>query len=522
MLMKNVRALFTGLLLSASFAACDKDPVGQQNDDSELIIAADSVVVKLSESSPLTVTVRNASGVTQYVPVKYLSRDPGIANVNASGMITAVSVGATYVVASVTDRPEVRDSIRVRVFADPPKDIPLTGAAVTGMEAYDSIFSEFMRKHSIPGGTVAVMREGKLIYARGFGYADLENKILAQPDALFRIASMSKPITSAAIFKLIEEGKLELDDRIAPYLADLAPVAGATVDPRWDLITVRQLLSHSGGWDRTKPNGGFDPIDRSIIAANTVGAPVPGSPETLVRYMKGMPLDFDPGQKFAYSNFGFAILGILVERLSGMPYEDYVRSRVLLPVGAVRSRSGRARLSQALPEEVKYYFPGLAVWNAPMVPSVFPGEGMVPFNYGGFHLEVGIASGAWVSSTIDLLRFLGGVDGLAHRPDILSAATITQMTSASNGAQVCGNGQCYYSGGWFVRPLAFDKVWWHGGTLPGSTGMLVRTSNNFAMAALFNTRHPNMGLETEIYDALFKALDAVTTFPSHDLFAGFR
>ena len=96
-----------------------------------------------------------------------------------------------------------------------------------------------------------------------------------RPDALFGIASVSKPITSAAVMKLVEEGKLELDDRVAPYIAHLTPAPGATVDPRWEQITIRHLLNHTGGWDRLKPNGGFDPIDRPAIAAAAVNAPAP-------------------------------------------------------------------------------------------------------------------------------------------------------------------------------------------------------------------------------------------------------
>ena len=115
------------------------------------------------------------------------------------------------------------------------------------MASYDQNVRDFMRKLSIPGGAVAVMRDGKLIYARGFGYADVENKTPVQPDALFRIASVSKPITGVAIMKLVEEGKLTLDDRAAPFIAHLAPAAGATVDPRWEQITIRHLLNMSGG-----------------------------------------------------------------------------------------------------------------------------------------------------------------------------------------------------------------------------------------------------------------------------------
>ena len=202
-----------------------------------------------------------------------------------------------------------------------------------------------MRKFSIPGGAVAVMRDGKLIYARGFGYADVENKTPVQPDALFRIASVSKPITGVAIMKLVEEGKLRLDDRVAPLIAHLTPAPGATVDPRWEQITIRHLLTHTGGWDRDKPNGGFDPMDRPVIAAAAVNAPAPASAETIIRYMKGMPLDFNPGEKFAYSNFGYDILGRVIERVSGMPYEEYVRTHVL----AARGRQSHAA-GQIAPE----------------------------------------------------------------------------------------------------------------------------------------------------------------------------
>jgi N-acyl-D-amino-acid deacylase len=398
-------------------------------------------------------------------------------------------------------------------------EIPVSGAAVPGMGAYDRIVIDFMRKHAIPGGAVAVMRDGKLIYARGFGYADAERGTPVQPDALFRIASVSKPITSAAVMKLVEEGKLGLDDRVAPLLAHLTPAPGATVDPRWEQITIRHLLNHSAGWDRGRPNGGFDPIDRPAIAAAAVGAPAPASPETLVRYMKGMPLDFDPGARFAYSNFGYIVLGRVIERVSGMPYAEYVRARVLQPVGANRTQQGRSRLRDALADEVRYYWPGAGV-NAPPAPSVFPGEGTVPFNYGGFHLEASDASGAWVSSTVDLLRFVAGVDGGASRPDILGPELVAEMTGS--GPTVCTGGACYYGFGWFVRPTQGDANWWHGGTLPGTTGMLVRTHHGFAWVGLFNTRSLTANLEAELDAALGAAFAGVTSLPTHDLFSAFR
>ncbi len=426
--------------------------------------------------------------------------------------MAAIRMACLAVLLSCSDEPPVSPPVTPQM--------PVSGTAVPEMASYDQVFTDLMREHSIPGAAVAVMRDGKLIYARGFGYADVESKEPVQPDALFRIASVSKPITSAAIMMLVEAGKLTLDDRVAPFIAHLAPAPGAIVDPRWEQITIRHLLNHTGGWDRTEPNGGFDPMDRPWIAAAAVNAPAPASAETIIRYMKGMPLDFNPGEKHAYSNFGYATLGRVIERVSGMPYEAYVRTRVLQPVGANRTRSGRSRLGDALADEVKYYWPEETVLAAPMVPSVFPGEGAVPFNYGGFHLESMDASGAWVSSTVDLLRFLGGVDGRASRPDILGPGIVAEMTGT--GPVVCSSGACYYAAGWVVRPTQGDANWSHGGTLPGTTAMLVRTYHDFSMVALINTRSLTANLEAELNAALWAGLAGVTSFPTHDLFTSFR
>jgi N-acyl-D-amino-acid deacylase len=237
--------------------------------------------------------------------------------------------------------------------------------------------------------------------------------------------------------------------------------------------------------------------------------------------MKGMPLDFNPGERFVYSNFGYAILGRVIERLSGMPYEDYVRAHVLQPVGAKRTRLGRTRMGDALQGEVRYYLPGEPGMGltAPLVPSVFPGGGPVPVNYGGFYLEAMDSHGGWVSSTVDLLRFLAGVDGRPDSPDILSAGLVGAMTG--DGVEVCPDGACYYAAGWLVRPTQGDATWSHGGSLPGTTSILVRSYHNFAWVALFNARPATGNLDGELDSALWNALAHVTSFPTHDLFASF-
>lgn len=403
----------------------------------------------------------------------------------------------------------------------PPPAFPVSGTAVPAMASLDDTIPALMQAFGIPGGAVAVVRDGRLVYARGFGWADVAGARPVQPDALFRIASVSKPITAVAVLTLVEEGKLSLDDRVAPFLAHLAPAPGATVDPRWEAITIRHLLNHTGGWDRDRPGGGFDPMFRPAVAAAAVGAPAPASPETIIRYMKGVPLDFDPGARYAYSNFGYAILGRVIEQVSGMPYEAYVRARVLGRAGAARTRQGRTRLGDALAEEVRYYLPGEPGLGmaAPLVPSVFPGEGSVPVAYGGFYLESGDASGGWVSSTVDLLRFITAVDGRAGRPDIIGAATVATMTGS--GPTVCASGACYYAAGWLVRPTQGDANWWHGGSLPGTTSLVVRLHDGTSFVALFNGRvAPDF--DRALDAAMWAALGKVAAFPAHDLFATFR
>ena len=388
--------------------------------------------------------------------------------------------------------------------APPPPALPATGVEVPGMSSFDRVIPELMKTWGIPGGSVAVVKDGRLVFARGYGYADVALQQLVQPEALFRIASVSKPITAVAILKLVEQGRLSLDAKAYTLLPHITPPPGATVDSRIYDVTVRQLLWHTGGWDRNRP-GGFDPMFRSGVAAQVVGAPAPASAETVMRYMLGFPLDFAPGTRFAYSNFGYAILGRVIEQASGLPYEQYVRTAVLDPAGATRTVVGRTLESGRLPTEVRYYDPATG-------PSVFPGGGPVPSPYGGFYLEAMDSHGGWVSSTVDLLRFLTAVDGLPSRPDVLTMPSISTMTARPPGVWEGSSG--HYGMGWAVRPA--QDEWSHGGSLPGTATLLVRTGTGLAWAAAFNAR--KSGFDSQLDTKLREAIAGVTTWPEHDLF----
>jgi N-acyl-D-amino-acid deacylase len=126
-----------------------------------------------------------------------------------------------------------------------------TGQAQAGLAPFDELIESLLRKYDLPGAALAVVKDGRLVVARGYGLADKEQRRAVQPDSLFRIASLSKPFTSAAILTLVERGRLRLDDRAFPLLA-----LGEPSDPRLNTITIRELLLHAGGWDR---DASFDP-----------------------------------------------------------------------------------------------------------------------------------------------------------------------------------------------------------------------------------------------------------------------
>jgi CubicO group peptidase (beta-lactamase class C family) len=389
-----------------------------------------------------------------------------------------------------------------------PNTIPMTGTAVPELASFDRVITDLMKKWGIPGGAIAVVKDGRLVLARGYGYADVDAKTPVAPDALFRIASVSKPITSVAVLRLAEEGRLDLEANAFAMLPGLTPPPGATVDARLDAITIRQLLTHLGGWDRDRS---FDPMFRATQIAAALGTPAPASVESVIRYMRGQPLDFTPGERYAYSNFGYAVLGRVIEQVTGQGYGVYVTDAVLRPMGITRMRLGRSLLQDRASGEVRYYDGGGTA------ASVFPSGGQVPWPYGGFNLEAMDAHGGWIASVVDLTRFITAVDGLPTRADFLRPETIERMIARP--PTVWDASAFHYGAGWLVRPQQGN--WWHNGSLPGTSSLIVRTGTGLAWAVLFNARSMVSGstFEQEVDPAVWQAVAQVATWPAHDLFA---
>lgn len=379
-----------------------------------------------------------------------------------------------------------------------------TGIKVPEMVGVDSTIKKFMDDWNVPGASVAISKEGRLVYARGFGYADenMEEELL--PSHQFRIASVSKPITSVAILKLMEQNKVNLDDKVFGSEGILNDSIYSSIrDDRVKDITIKDLLQHTGGWDR---NIGGDPMFQSLSIAAKMNVPPPPDQKVIIEYMLRYNLDFSPGTQYAYSNFGYSVLGQVIEKISGMNYEDFITKNIFETIEAYDMILGKNLLENAAENEVYYNdYDG-----APLAKSIYGNGELVKNPYGGFDIEVMDSHGGWVGTATDLIRFVLAVDGFTSRPDILSPSTINIMRTPSD---VNPN----YAKGWAVNNLG---NWWHFGSLPGSTALLVRTSSGqICWSILLNYRPENFNVFNEQLDnMMWEAVSTISTWPEHDLF----
>ena len=379
-----------------------------------------------------------------------------------------------------------------------------------GIPAFDQFMANTMSKYGVPGGSLAITRNGKLIMARGYGVIDQANNVPAQPDTLYRIASLSKTITAVTVMHLVETGKLSMDQPAFALLPDLQSPTGTDLDPRLATITIRQLLTHTAGWD---PDKSGDPTDRQAAIAGTMGVPSPVSSDNMVRYMRGQMLDNDPGLYYAYSNFGYDVLGRIVDRVTGMSYEQYVRTNVLAPMGITT-----ARIAQTLPQG---RLPGESLYFADQkAESIFPNvtPKFVSVAYGAWYMEGFDADGGWVISAIDYAKLINAIDGQKGAA-FLKPATVAAMT-ARPGARNWDGQDNWYACGLAVKPTAKGQQWWNAGAIDGTFTYFFRNDDGTVMVVFYNSRsNPpgrESGLENDTIAGLNSAAAQVTNWPTND------
>ncbi len=309
----------------------------------------------------------------------------------------------------------------------------------------------FMTAHNVPGVSIAMTRNGALMFARGFGNADTAGTAVT-PSHLFRIASVSKPITSMAVFRAIEAGMFALNDLVFGQGSILGTQFGTPPypDARIAQITVQHLLEHTSGW-----SGAQDPMFGQPTATHA----------DLIGQMLALNLANNPGAIFEYSNFGYCVLGRILEQVSGLTYPDFVRQHVLAPCGVSDMHIAGDTLAQRRPNEVTYTQQGA------VSPYAIPVARMD-------------AHGGWIANPTDLLRILLRFDGFASRPDLLQPGTISTMVTATTAPRSDGTA-ANYAKGWAVNGAG---SWWHIGDFTGTISEIVRTADGFCWAILANTR----------------------------------
>lgn len=389
-----------------------------------------------------------------------------------------------------------------------------TGIAVPSLAPFEQLVTGLMTRYGIPGGSIALTQNGRLVFARGYGYADRDAHELVQPDSRFRIASMSKLVTAVAVMRLAEQGKLDVDQPAFALLPDLQAPAGATEDPRLARITIRHLLTHSGGWDETVTS---DPTFLGPQIAGMLGVPSPATPENIIRYMRGRPLQFDPGTRFVYCNFGYTVLGRIIERVAGLSYEQYVRTNVLAPMGITEMRVGQTLAAGRRPGEVKYYADGSTSSILPFV------AGVVPWPYGGWQQESLDSAGGWVASAIDYAKFVNAIDG-RRGARFLSAESVATMTARPDIPEWTTM-PYWYGFGTRVHPSGADADWDHSGSLDGATTQFIRTFDGLVWVVFFNYRPAGLAqqqaLGRDLSLGLVNAGSQVTNWPQYDLFSSY-
>lgn len=394
-----------------------------------------------------------------------------------------------------------------------PKGLPVTGLADADLASFDDMMLKFLADNQVPGAALAVAKDGKLVYARGFGHADDQLGLPVQPGMRFRIASISKPITAVMILRLIELGLLSMDDNPFEFLQIALP---ANADPRLKKITIKHLLQHTAGYDRAKS---FDPMFRPIMIAKDQNVKPPAKPIDIIHYMMKQKLDFEPGERYTYSNFGYCILGRVIEKATGQTYEAAVQKHVFAPIGVKHSQLGHTLTTAK--NEVHYFDEKKRTANAIMGPNF--GK-PAPLPYGAWHLEAMDAHGGWISSAPDLVRFGSALDQ-PEKCKILKAASITTMFARPDGlAGHTKDGMpkdVFYGCGWQVRTVGDGKInTWHNGALDGAATILVRRADGLCWAVLFNTRSNAKGayLGGLIDPLVHQAADKVKRWPKRDLF----
>ncbi len=303
--------------------------------------------------------------------------------------------------------------------------------AASQVEALDALVVKSMQTRQFPGVSIAVVKDGKVVVAKGYGLSDVEKSIKATEQTVYQLASVTKPFTSMATLMLIEDGKVSLDGKVTEILAGL-PAA-------WAPVTVRHLLSHTSGIKSYTDVFGERKIPDSQVFTS----------DQILSLVKDAPLAFTPGEKYAYCNTGYYLLGMIVEKASGKPYATFLTERIFTPLGM--TSTALDDYADARPIRAK----GYSFANGQTKPAEHT------------HPTQPFAAGALVSTVVDLAKW----DAALTSRKLLKPASYdllwTPMRFTSGTAS-------HYALGWEVQPYRTRPRQSHGGGIAGFSTFVAR------------------------------------------------
>ncbi len=288
------------------------------------------------------------------------------------------------------------------------------------LRGFDLQVKDYMTAWGLKGVSLSVMRNDSLLYSKGYGWAD--DKEPMEPGHIMRMASVSKLITAVGIMILQERGMLTLKDQVfgPGGILDDSLYNAAIADSLYKKITVEDLLRHKGGFSK---KGGDPMFSTRWIMMQNQWKEVP-TKEQLTTIQLGRPLKFEPGTWQDYSNYGYLALSMVIEKLSGMSYEDFIQENVFHPAGCVNFKIAGNYYADKHPGETRYY-----VQKDDEPVEEFNNSGRkVTRSYGGNNVTGLLGAGAWVGSTPELALLVASIDGKPEVPDIISEASVKAMT----------------------------------------------------------------------------------------------
>jgi CubicO group peptidase (beta-lactamase class C family) len=373
----------------------------------------------------------------------------------------------------------------------------VTGQEVAAFTGIDNMIRAQMAAHDISASSVAITKDGRLVYARGYTW-DRPEVEPVQPTSLFRTGSIAKSITSIAIHQLIEDGLLSYDTKVAETL-ELEPPPGKTADPWLDLVTVDHLLTHTVGWD--KHDGGIDPmVFRDLWVALSLGVFPPPTRHQIATFMAGEPFQFYPGTRWAYCNFGYLLLQILAEKVTGVDFPEYVHDKLFRPLGVGRARMARMLRADLAPTERVYV-------------GDYEGD---PYALGW---ENAYAAGGMVMSAPDLARLYTALFDDARASGLLRPATRSRMLALPfSASRDTGYGRGWIHEkffddmgknlGWLIDVDDDIEAYGHGGGGPGVHAIAIWRSDGFGFFWCSN--------KDPLIDD-FDDFPVIDSWPQHDL-----